>query len=366
MTQNKSFTVATFNVRNLVNAKTNYYFNKDTGKWKRYSQKAFDQKINWLAEQLYRMNADHVCLQEIFHKAALKKLVKAHADLITARNSSQKPYIEILHAENIDSQTDDPRPGLAFISRSKVLTHETVQDISTNPIEVDGENGFSYKLDRVSRPIQMIEVDLGLGVSGWIFNAHLKSKRPQIDDESDAADEANALFLERTFGIFRSLALRAGEALALRREILNKAKGNDTPIIVVGDLNDETGAVTTEMVAGEAPYRTFDDEVKKLFWDVELHHAARMHLRRSEHSDFYTHIHNGHYGTIDHVFVSQEFYYRAANRIGDVSYVTVFNDHLSDDSIQGAPSNRNASDHAQIVVKIKLDAKRIKAQNASS
>lgn len=57
------FTVASFKARNLVNPGVTYYGNK------KYSQKAYDDKLTWLAEQLYRMNADFVGLQEIFHGA---------------------------------------------------------------------------------------------------------------------------------------------------------------------------------------------------------------------------------------------------------------------------------------------------------
>lgn len=347
----KSFSVASFNVRNLVNAKTNYYQNKKTGKWKSYSQGAFDRKVAWLAEQLYRMDTDFVCLQEVFHVEALQAVVDAHAQLVAERKSRQQIYLDIRFAANDRSKEQDPSPGLAFISKRPILDEIILQDFSDRPIQVEGDDGFSYQLTRASRPFHKLKVDLGHGIVGWIVNAHLKSKRPQLDEGSDAQDESNALFLERSFGVFRSLALRAGEALALRRELLELMTGSNTPVIAVGDLNDEIGAVSTNLVSGEAPYKNLEPDVKKLFWDVELYSAARTHLRRSEHASFFTHIYNGHYSTIDHIFFSQEFYYRSGARIGDLSYVECLNDHITDDSIRGAPGLGDASDHGQLVAK---------------
>ena len=200
-----------------------------------------------------------------------------------------------------------------------------------------------------SRPIGIVEVDLGGGQNGFILNAHLKSKRPLLPEGSLADEAENLLFLDRAKGAVGSLVLRAGEALALRREILSLARGNDTPIFVVGDLNDDGGAVTTEVVRGEVPWRHEAFEIKKGFWDVELYSAAKTHLRRSETADFTTHIHNGHASAIDHIFLSQEFYYRNHRRLGDLDYVRAFNDHVIDSDFPGAPRARDASDHGQLV-----------------
>lgn len=343
------FSIATFNARNLVNAGTNYY-QKPDGSWNRYSQAAFSRKVDWIAEQLLRMNADHICLQEIFHLEALQAVATRHAELVAERGLNQEPYIEIIHFPNDLSKIDDPSPGLGYLGRKAIKSQRAVQDISADPITLGSDFGLSYTLTSTGRPISIVEVDLGAGVSGFILNSHLKSKRPMLPRDSAANDASNFLFLDRAKGAIGSLVLRAGEALALRREALALARNSAVPVFVVGDLNDEGGAVTTEVIAGEAPWRHESDfDVKKGFWDVELYSAARAHLRRSEHSDFTTHIYNGHYGTIDHIFLSQEFYYRNGRRIGELDYVRAFNDHLIDRDTLGAPSENDASDHGQLV-----------------
>lgn len=350
------FSVATFNLRNLVRPGVTYYGRS------RYSQEQFDEKIRWLAEHLYRMDADIVALQEVFHEDALEALITAYHALLSARESPGKArldqYDNVHFAPNMRGVDSNPQPGLAILSRRTITQTKVVQDISDSPIQVDDGDGFSYQLDRLSRPIQMAHIDLGKGITGAIFNAHLKSKRPKISGA--AAKEENALFLERAGGVFRSLALRAGEALALRREILEQAQGHSSPVIVLGDLNDEIGAVSTEIVAGEAPWRSLKTEVKQKYWDVELYSAARAHMRRSEHASLYTHIFNGHYGTIDHILVSQEFYYRNKQRIGDIHTVTAYNDHLVDDSLDGAERlEKSVTDHGQLMARLSIDGDRL-------
>lgn len=351
------FTVATFNAKNLVRPGVTYY------RRNRYSEMAYNQKLEWMAEQLFRMDADFVCLQEVFHPEPLQELAERYNALLAARHSKTKArrdsFDSLWHLANENGTDDDPRPGLGLLSRRRLRECVSVQDISDDPIEITEAEGLSYRLDRLSRPLMMAKVDLGKGVDGWIFNSHLKSKRPLYPDGSRAGQERNYLFQERAEASFRSLALRAGEALALRREVLTKLDGTTEPVFVIGDLNDEGGAVTTEMVRGEAPWRGWKFDVKTRFWDVELYSAVRAHLRRSEQSSIYTHIYNGHYGTIDHIFVSQEFYYRNSRRIGDINFVQCFNDHLTDDSIRGAPSLGPASDHAQLTVRLSIDPDRM-------
>ena len=350
----KRFSIATFNTRNLVKAETNFYQRPD-GSWNRYSRAAFERKVDWLAGQLLRMDADHVCLQEVFHLEALQAVADRHARIVAEGGLTQVPYTSVLHFPNSTSAPDDPRPGLGYLGRTAPLAHRSLQDLSADPIELGTELGFSYRLTATSRPVAIVDIDLGDGTAGTLFNAHLKSKRPLLPEGSPADDPANLLFLERTRGEIASLVLRAGEALALRRELLATLRGNTRPVFVVGDLNDGTGAVTTQAVAGEAPWRNErDPAIKAAFWDVELYHAARVQQRRSEHSDLTTHIYNGEYGTLDHIFFSQEFYYRNPSAIGDLDYVQIFNDHLVDDSAPGVRRNRDASDHGQIVARFSL------------
>jgi uncharacterized protein YegP (UPF0339 family)/endonuclease/exonuclease/phosphatase family metal-dependent hydrolase len=352
--------IATFNVRNLIQPGVRFYGRN------RYSQGAYDRKIEWLADQLVRMDADVVGFQEVFDEASINDLLGRYHELLTTRVSRtqarRRRYVDSWHLPNADATDTNPLPGLALFSRTPILERFSQQDLTDEPIEIDPSMGLAYSLNKLSRPQMAARLDLGQGVDGWVFNAHLKSKRPLFRPGSQANDPEQFQFLERAQASFRSLALRAGEALALRRAVLQRVAGSDVPVIVLGDLNDEIGAVTTEMVAGEMPFRGWSRETKERFWDVELYSAVRSHLRRSEEASIYTHIFNSHYSTLDHVLVSQEFFFRNPGRIGDVNFVQVFNDHLTDNNVSGAPSIGDASDHGQVAVRLSIDSERLMAR----
>lgn len=348
----KYISVCSFNVRNLVNPDVLYY-----GKY-RYSQEQYRKKIDWLAEQLFRIDADFVGFQEVFHEDALNDLLSRHSALSKERlgqeKASKKEYKHVLFSKNEDSQPDDPKPGLGFFSRREVLDSASLQDLTKDPITAEDVVGLNYTLTRLSRPLMMIKVEFSDGLVGWVFNSHLKSKRPIFPEESDDDRQENMDFLELATGSLRSLVVRAGEALALRREVIRKSQRSSIPLIVIGDLNDSESSVTTNMIAGEAPPRNSDPETKKKYWDVELYSAARTHLRRSEGAAFHSHIYNGHYSMIDHIFTSQEFYFRNRERVGEVTFFRCFNDHLTDRSLPGSPSLGDASDHGQVLVRIRI------------
>lgn len=349
--------IASFNSRNLVNPGVVYY------QTNRYSQAAYNRKVAWMAEQLFRMDADIVCLQEVFHPEPVDDIVRRYQRLANERHSASRAerskYNVVWHLPNLDATEDNPLPGLALLSRGPVLEQVGIQDISADPIELAESDGLRYSLSKLSRPIMAARVELEFGVQAWVFNAHLKSKRPLYPEDSTADEPENFDFYGRAEGSFRSLALRAGEALALRRATLERLTGSDQPVFVVGDLNDGLGAVTTEMVRGEMPFRGWAFDIRRGFWDVEMYSAVRTHLRRTEDASIYTHVFNGHYDTLDHILVSQEFFFRNPRRIGDVTFARVYNDHLTDFSVTGAPSLGDASDHGQVVARFVLDSERI-------
>ena len=63
------FSVASFNVKNLIGPDREYY------KWERYSAEERGWKQDWLSDQLLALDADIVGFQEIFEEDALRALV---------------------------------------------------------------------------------------------------------------------------------------------------------------------------------------------------------------------------------------------------------------------------------------------------
>lgn len=125
---------------------------------------------------------------------------------------------------------------------------------------------------------------------------------------------------------------------------------------MLGDLNDATRAVTTDIVMGDEPSRFWPrgQEQRRAYWDRVLYSAHEINARLAGRDVSYTHIFNGHYENLDHILVSQEFFGRNPEHIGGVANVRHFNDHLFDSRLSNDDRDRIVSDHAQLVAEIRL------------
>ena len=68
----------------------------------------------------------------------------------------------------------------------------------------------------------------------------------------------------------------------------------------------------------------------------------------------YTSAFGGTYESIDQILMSRHFLPDWHGHIGEMSYFTVLNDHLTDGSHPDAPYNKLASDHGQIMATFRL------------
>ena len=325
--------IGTFNLLNLVEPGVRYYNKKP------YRPDEFEEKTAWITRQLARMDADFVGFQEVFHESALKKVIAASG---------------LFDGGTVGAPGANGRgPHVGFATSLKVVgepqLYEVFPDDLDFSIEVEetGEK-ISIPIRKFSRPVLEVVVELGNGHTAAVFIAHLKSKRPLVDGDKRHDP------IERAIGKARSLIVRASEAAAFRSLLVQEMQHTKRPVIVLGDLNDAVHAVTTEIVAGTPPWRRMPLDVKKPIWDVLLYSTYDIQARNSYRKVSYSHIHNGHYDTLDHILVSEEFYKYNHDRIAEVEYLHFFNDHLVDDTLSHQRRSRIASDHGQVVVTIKL------------
>jgi len=326
------FKVATFNLYNLALAGEQYYN-------RTYHEDVYSKKLQWQGEQLCDMNADIVGFQEIFHAAALQELV---AETGIYQGASVRM-----------GQRKGRSPAVGLVSRFPVHSYEDIPDFpKAAQLEIDG---LDIPLTQFSRPVLKATLELRPGVNVIVFVVHMKSKRPKIAEGADPHDPR-----ERALGHARSLMIRAAETTALRHLLLDTLEGTDYPAIVMGDFNDDGGAVTSKIVTGSPPWRKLPMEVKREVWDVLLYNVKDIQARQSYRDVYFTHIHNGHYDSLDHILVSQEFVRENPRRLGYVEYVRVFNDHLIDETLSDEKIPYWKSDHGQAVVTIQLDEQRHK------
>jgi endonuclease/exonuclease/phosphatase family metal-dependent hydrolase len=324
---NVRFRVGTFNLYNLALPEIPFYNGR------RYTPDQYELKIQWIVEQLKRMNADVVGFQEIFHPQALQGALEA---------SGIYGGAEILAEEG-----DGQQPTAGLVSRFPVVEYGFIPQF---PMAARLEiNDMAVPCGCFTRPILYAKVEVREGLEVMILVVHLKSKNPIIERPLDEHDP-----MQRAIGKAKSLIVRTAEATALRCILLDKLEGNDDPLIVVGDTNDVGTAVTGEIITGSPPWHNLRHQQKLRIWDVLMYNVKDIQARQSYRDAYYTHIHNGHYESLDHILVSQELVHQNPKRLGEVEYVSVLNDHLIDETLSEDKVPVWQSDHGQVVATIRL------------
>ncbi|GGE87839.1 endonuclease/exonuclease/phosphatase family protein [Massilia psychrophila] len=309
---------ATFNAFNLAPAGTKLYDNLLP-----YTEEEFEAKIDWTARQIDLLDADVIGFQEIFSHAALKLAL-----------SRTRNYRDAFHV-GFDLPTGAEPAGAERLAPSVAL-------VSRLPL---AEPGVAYALfpegiamppgsrdaDRFARPVVHAQVIVAPDVTVDVVVVHLKSKRPDYRT-GDTGDDPQLYAL----ACLRSLIRRGTEAVALRVLLSNLGRDNGRARVVLGDFNDVADAVTTGIVLGAGA------SADRLFDAYQLQ-RRQDHLRHVGFSS----LHDGHYTTIDHILVSEQFNAVLPNAIGEVVDVVYLNDHL----VLELPA---ASDHGQVLARIRL------------
>ena len=391
-----SFTLGTFNVKNLIGANREYY------KWERYTAEEHAWKQDWLSDQLLAMDADIVGFQEIFEEDALAAMIamtnakgedlnevaipdpkKRYARKMIFRRLKYTSYpsggLAFLPNMHDMGEPGNRRPGLAILSRHPFIEPPVaIQDLSDNPVEMGfdqlgGGDAGSYRLTNVSRPIVRARIDVD-GRAITVFNCHLKSKLGEFEGSFEGAPEKNLLEYDpvgRAIGEARSLMRRAAEAAALRRLVVDELN-TGVPVVVMGDLNDSEHAVSSAIIAGERPFKNYawlrrhdakkpnerytdaeNQQIQAAIRHKRLLSAEKMFIRQSLRDMIYTSAFGGVYESIDQILLSHHFQPDADRQEFTLDYLQCFNDHLTDGGFEEAPYNKLASDHGQLVATIR-------------
>jgi endonuclease/exonuclease/phosphatase family metal-dependent hydrolase len=316
---------------------------------KAYSPAVYQQKCDWIATQLLKMNADIVGFQELWQIEALEDV------LATAPLNGSKLYPTAPHLLISGSHQDGPR--VAILSKYPIQSHRIIQQFPAASQLSTPDLAIPY--DSFSRPVLVAQVAVTDSLSCSILVTHLKSKRPDFAKQASAQQPGVDLDksdpLEQAKGQARSLLRRAAEATALRAIVLETLHQTQQPVIVLGDLNDNATAVSSQLIAGEPPYRFLPKDKRLQKWAELLHNTKDIQSRLSYGDFYYSHIYNGRYEALDHILVSNHFFSQNPDRLGRVGMVSLFNDHLLDETLASSAIPKWQSDHGQVVAEIELD-----------
>lgn len=395
------FTIASFNVKNLIGADQEYY------KFQTYTPEEYAWKQDWMADQLLTMDSDIIGFQEIFEESALRDVIheadqrgiaanaatipdasKRYHRKAIFRKLAYRPYTDaqLAFAPNAadGGEPGHRRPGLAILSRyGFVGTPEVIQDLP-EPLDIpfqplrgmeEDDAGF-FRLHRLSRPILKARIPVG-GEVITVFNCHLKSKLGEhITPPGAEFAPANVLTeyapADRALGSLRAAMRRMAEAWVLRREILAELDAGH-PVMVLGDFNDGEHAVSSEIISGEVPFKNYawmlrhdaksrtdryskeeNEQITEAVNHVRLYSAERLFVRKSTRDMVYTTAFGGTFESIDQIYMSRHFHPDYVKKRGEMEYFSVLNDHLTDGSHPEAPYNKLASDHGQIIAHMRI------------
>ncbi|MET3132711.1 endonuclease/exonuclease/phosphatase family metal-dependent hydrolase [Oxalobacteraceae bacterium GrIS 1.11] len=308
---------ATFNVCNLAPPGAKLYDNLEP-----LTAEQYEAKLQWTARQLDRLDADVIGLQEIFSLGVLQDVLARTATYRDAAHAGVAP----------DPAAERLAPNVALVSRlplaGPALACPGFPDGVTMP-------PGSRDADRFARAPLHARIVLPGAHTVEVLVVHLKSRRPDYRN-GDSADDP-LLFAQANL---RSLIRRGTEAVALR--VLLTRLGQ-RPRIVLGDFNDVADAVTTAIVLGAGAANESGREQTDRMFDSRQIQLCQDQPRETG----YTNIHEGHYMTIDHILVSEQFNPASRHAIGEVLAVNYLNDHL-------LPALPHASDHGQVLATIRL------------
>ena len=323
--------VATCNLLNLAHPHRVYYENQDP-----YDQAEYERKIEWTGERFRMLNADVLAVQEVWDEGALKAAI--------ARSGLRYDFVSVPGAENAPPQRDGaqgtPRVGIA--TRLAVDHAQSFVDFPPGfGVEVPGLGRHT----RFERPPFLVTLRMKHGQQVHVLTVHLKSKRPKflLDAQGEPLEDRD----DRKVGVMaslRSLLMRGAEAAALRCIVIDLLERTRTPLVVMGDFNDDPHSVTTQLVAATSEV-AYDKGAR----DVALFNAYEMQGESALKKDVaYSHIHQGLPAVLDQIFVSEEFVAASRNSLGDVRRVDYFNDHLHEGR------DRARSDHGFVRALLRL------------
>ncbi len=309
-----------FNLFNLNEPAKPMYTNK-----KGWSKAEYDKKIEWSSRVLKDMPADVWGFQELWHKDSLDRMFKQ------ARLGSRYKLL-------VPKGHNGGRIVCGGAVRKDILLGEPewIEKFPDNFVMQSGgddaqSSDIAVQLDSFSRPVLHFQIKPSANKKAvHVFVCHFKSRRPSKIYYESWYKSNKDYYKKHSNSIGYALATvrRTVEAAALRMILTDLTKKTDTPVVVLGDLNDSQLSNTLNILTGQPKYIVSG---RKGGSDAALYSAATLQEYRSLRDVYYTHIHNNIKESLDHILVSEEFYDNSKKRVWTFEGMDFRNDHLNED-----------------------------------
>ena len=281
------FTAMTWNLENL------FLFRRGSKEGPK-SQDVFDRKLDNLASIISAVDPDIMAAQEIGDPEAFELLNKNLA----------KPYPHVLV-----SQFKDARGiRVGFLSRHAIIDQgdlsvftddafsETMIYQKARPEQKRGGRPTKPDFDFTAMGRGALRVNFRIGEHELcVVTAHLKSKLATYPGGRRFAKDD----FELARGAGAALIRRAAEAVALRNYCADLIFENDLPLVLLGDMNDEPQAVTSQILLGPED-NSLEREDKGD--DTRLYNLADLII--ADHR--YSRVYKKRRELIDHIMVTRD------------------------------------------------------------
>ncbi len=321
MAAQKQVSFATSNLYNINEPGLPIY--SDTDGW---SQDEYDKKVEWIAARIKDIDADVWGFQEVWHRKALvnvfKKAGLSNKYTLFAPASHKGQRIICSGAVRKEMLVGEPE----WIDRfpEKFRLESGGDDIQTPEISV--------ALTKFSRPVLHFKVKPRTsGKAIAVYVAHFKSKGPTRLFREAWYKSHKKFYKKHAEGLGSAISTirRTAEAAALRMILTEVMRGNEQPVVALGDFNDGQESNTLNILTGQPRYLL---GLSAGGSDVDLYSAGTLQEYRSQRDVYYTHIFHNNRESLDHILVSQEFYDNSKKRIWAFDGMQVVNDHLNENN----------------------------------
>lgn len=334
----RELTIGSFNLFNLNLPGLPVY--TDRNGW---TPEEYDRKIAWTARWIGEMRPDVFGFQELWHADALMAALAASGaegdyDLLAPANAVGTRIVCAAIVRK-GLLVGEPRWITGFPERM------VLQSAGDDPQTPD----IAVTIDGFSRPVLRFEIrphDDHPPVQ--VYVCHFKSKAP-TKVFREAWFQADKDYLGKhgeALGAALSTIRRTAEATALRMILTDEMKDTRTAVIVLGDVNDGQHSNTANILTDQPRYLVGES---KGGGDTALYTVQTLQEYRNTRDVYYTHIHQDIMESLDHIFVSEEFYDNSRKRLWIFDGLRINNDHLDSEDHKAAGTN----DHGIIVARFR-------------
>jgi endonuclease/exonuclease/phosphatase family metal-dependent hydrolase len=316
------------------------------------TEEHFNAKLRFLADFIASLDRkpDVIAFQEIGGQTNndLRSI-----EALQARLGGEYPH------RSISQAPDGRRIRVVFLSKLELKLPKDITDFPAGPLGTVPDFGGA-SIAKMGRGALKVEVEPQAGIGIRLVNVHLKSKLLTFPREGGGTSFQPRDENERAFGAGIALMRRAAEAVTVRSLINAEMEASPAVhTIVLGDLNDEPLAATSQIFCGPA-----DQDIKSTDQDdpVRLYNLVdSIPLRGTNtktllaETERFSRVHEGKGELIDHIMVSKGLVFVGQDFVA--KEVRSFVHLIAGQSVTANPNERATSiapDHAPVLARFEL------------